>query len=431
MKSAKRARWTWLVLGIASVWVAYSVAHATDSSGSDVVATLRTDSTALLTIEGTTTPVHVTSGSAMIQNRTPSCVPSEGHVCTAVVNWFLAAFETVTVNSSAGTFTLAGGTIALPTATTAQNSGSGFVVPSGTTASFGGDISGVFANESSLPLTTLLFSQQLTAPAVFNLNVATQDLTVTGTFPFTATLNGFTMSGTVAFAGAAEKPFLNVPPVANAGSDQVVTCGRPVTLNGGQSTDANNDITSFTWLRNGVVIAQGQVASVTLPLGVSTITLEVRDSFGGLSADTLLVTVALGNSASCCPLGTNVIIGTSNNNTINGTSGPDCIIALGAQDTIRGFGGNDIISGGDGDDVIFGGTGNDLAFGGSGQDQVFGEDGNDTVSGEDGDDRLEGGNGNDVLSGGQGQDRLNGGVGTNTCIGGGGTDQFTSCTTVQ
>jgi Ca2+-binding RTX toxin-like protein len=425
----------WLVLGVPVVWSLYSIAHATGgggggSSGSDFVATMRTDSTAQLTLEGTTTPVHVTQGSAMIQNQAPTCVPSAGHPCNAVVNWFHSTFESVTVSVSEGTFTLDGGTIVLGPVPV-QNQGSGFVVPAGTNTSFGGTVSGFFSDEGSVPPTALLGTAPLSAAATFNLNAATQDLTVSGTFPFTFTESGVTLTGTIAFAGAAQKPFLNVPPVANAGPDQAVACNTTVHLNGSGSTDADNNIASFTWLRNGAVIATGATPSITVPLGPSVITLEVRDAFGGLGTDTVLITSTLGNSAACCPAGTHIIIGTSNNDTLNGTAGSDCIIALGGQDTIHGNGGNDFISGGDGDDIIFGGTGNDLIFGGTGQDQLNGEDGDDTLSGDDGDDRLEGGNGNDVLVGGQGQDRLSGGAGINTCISGGGFDTFISCTTVQ
>ena len=102
MKRTIRARWRWLIFAIPAVLGLYSVARATNGIGSDVVANLRTDSTALLTIEGTTTPVHLVRGSAMIQNLTPNCVASAGHPCNASVNWFLAAFEPATVTISVG-----------------------------------------------------------------------------------------------------------------------------------------------------------------------------------------------------------------------------------------------------------------------------------------------------------------------------------------
>ena len=457
MRRTMKLRYVWITLGGLATWAIYSAARA-GTIENDVVATLRADSAATLNIEGTSTPVQVTQGLVGLKDQTPTCVASAGHPCSAVLTWFSVSFPTVTVSTSEGTFTVDSGTVAIPGQLPVQDQGSGFVVPQGTSASFSGGLSGVFANESTLPETRVLTAQPLSAPAVFHLSVPTQDLTISGTFPFSMTSGTFTVQGSITFSATANKPFTNLAPVANAGPDQIVPCGQNVTLNGSGSTDPNNNITSYTWLKNGAIIATGATASVTLPLGQSAITLQVQDAFGGVSSDVVQVTVDLGDSASCCPSGTNVIIGTSNNDTINGTTGSDCIIALGGQDTIHGNGGNDIISGGDGDDVIVGGSGNDLLFGGTGQDQLSGMAGNDTLSGDDGDDTLDGGDGDDILVGGQGQDHITCGTGTNqafggigddvltggsgndlldggpdhnTCIGGGGSDTFVSCTTIQ
>jgi hypothetical protein len=42
---------------------------------------------------------------------------------------------------------------------------------------------------------------------------------------------------------------VNHPPVANAGSDQTVTAGDTVTLNGAGSSDADGDSLSYSWLQ--------------------------------------------------------------------------------------------------------------------------------------------------------------------------------------
>jgi hypothetical protein len=197
-------------------------------------------------------------------------------------------------------------------------------------------------------------------------------------------------------------------------------------------------------------------APANFPLGATTITWRLTDIFGNTVSVAQTVNAVLGDDASCCPAGTNVIVGTSNNDTLTGTSGADCIIALGGQDTVNGGGGDDLISGGDGNDVIHGGLGNDRVYGGAGQDLLYGDDGNDSLFGNDGDDQCFGGIGNDFLYGGEGQDVLNGedgidqlfgengddrmsggagndvlngGAGHNACSGGSGTNQFTSCET--
>lgn len=147
-------------------------------------------------------------------------------------------------------------------------------------------------------------------------------------------------------------------------------------------------------------------APSTFKAGVHIVTWRAVDAVGNETVREQRVIVRLGNDAACCPSGTNVIVGTSNNDYLSGTSGSDCILGFGAQDIILGNGGDDYLSGGDGDDVVQGGSGDDFIEGGSGQDQLRGQDGNDAVFGGDGDDLCYGGLGDDWMSGGQGQDKL-------------------------
>ncbi len=46
--------------------------------------------------------------------------------------------------------------------------------------------------------------------------------------------------------------FVNIKPVANAGSSQSVTVGTTVTLNGSGSTDANGDSLTYQWTLTSV-----------------------------------------------------------------------------------------------------------------------------------------------------------------------------------
>ncbi|MBN1779963.1 PD40 domain-containing protein [bacterium] len=90
----------------------------------------------------------------------------------------------------------------------------------------------------------------------------------------------------------------NEGPVADAGPDQ--TCeaalceGAPVTLSACASSDADGDALTFTWVKDGAIVA-GPTASCTiemiLPLGDHSIILKVDDGKGGTDEDEVLVTV--------------------------------------------------------------------------------------------------------------------------------------------
>jgi hypothetical protein len=172
----------------------------------------------------------------------------------------------------------------------------------------------------------------------------------------------------------------------------------------------------------GVTITNN--APAVFPLGTTTVIWTAKDKAGNIATAAQTVTAILGDDVSCCPAGTHVIVGTSNNDVLTGTSGSDCILGLGGQDRISGGGGNDFISGGDGDDTISGDNGNDRIYGGSGQDVISGGSGNDLIDGGDGDDQLNGNDGDDTLMGGQGQDQLFGGAGNDLLIGGSGDDKL-------
>lgn len=238
------------------------------------------------------------------------------------------------------------------------------------------------------------------------------------------------------------------PPALTIPADVVATSCTSVSLGTATAVDACGSTVTIT-----------NNAPASYKAGVTFVTWQAVDAFGNLSSPQVQrVNVGLGDSSSCCPTGSNVIVGTSNNDTLTGTSGVDCILGKGAQDTIKGLGGNDILSGGDGDDVIEGGDGSDVISGGTGQDTLRGQNGTDTLLGNDGDDQCYGGASDDVLYGGQGQDKLygeadndklygddgddrlegaagndylNGGGLHDTCLGGSGTNTLLSCETIQ
>jgi Ca2+-binding RTX toxin-like protein len=165
-------------------------------------------------------------------------------------------------------------------------------------------------------------------------------------------------------------------------------------------------------------------APAIFPPGTTIVTWTATDDSGNSVTAIQRVTRILTDDAACCPAGTNIIQGTSNNDVLVGTNGSDCILGRGSQDTINGLGGNDFISGGDGNDSITAGAGDDVVFGGTGQDTLAGNTGNDNLNGGDGDDNLQGGDDDDTLNGDQGQDVLQGQAGNDDLNGGSGDDNL-------
>ena len=85
----------------------------------------------------------------------------------------------------------------------------------------------------------------------------------------------------------------NTAPVANAGPDQVVEAtgiDTSVTLDGAGSTDVDGDALTYTWTGLFGEIS-GVAPTVSLDVGVHTITLVVDDGNGETATDTVVVTV--------------------------------------------------------------------------------------------------------------------------------------------
>jgi Mg-chelatase subunit ChlD len=237
----------------------------------------------------------------------------------------------------------------------------------------------------------------------------------TGTFPLGTTSATLTVSdGPNSVSDSMLATVLDLtPPELWPPADVVApTCGS-VTLGQPTATDAC-----------GGPVTIVNDAPTSFKAGKHVVTWYAIDQFANVAHATQIVIVGLGNDPSCCPAGTNVLIGTSNNDTLIGTAGSDCILGLGGQDVLKGMGGSDFLSGGDGDDVIEGGDGHDYLEGGTGQDTLRGQNGDDVVLGGDGDDQCYGGPGNDRLYGGQGQDKLYGYIGDDWLFGDDGDDRL-------
>lgn len=89
---------------------------------------------------------------------------------------------------------------------------------------------------------------------------------------------------------------LNSPPVANAGTDQTLTCtvsgGAAVTLNGSASDDPDDDSLMFEWRdENNNLVGSSAIVNLTTPIGNHTYTLSVSDGQSGSSVDSVNITV--------------------------------------------------------------------------------------------------------------------------------------------
>jgi Tol biopolymer transport system component len=86
----------------------------------------------------------------------------------------------------------------------------------------------------------------------------------------------------------------NRSPLANAGPDQTVQASGPtaaVQLNATASSDPDGDSLTFKWTEAGQQIATGSTPTVSLALGVHTLTVTVTDPSGATAVDTVSITV--------------------------------------------------------------------------------------------------------------------------------------------
>jgi hypothetical protein len=90
---------------------------------------------------------------------------------------------------------------------------------------------------------------------------------------------------------------INQAPVADAGPDQTVECAAPegaiVTLDGTGSSDPDGDPLTFFWSAPDIIFDDPTfpTPTATFPLGTTTVTLVVTDSFGETDSDEVIITV--------------------------------------------------------------------------------------------------------------------------------------------
>jgi hypothetical protein len=80
------------------------------------------------------------------------------------------------------------------------------------------------------------------------------------------------------------------PPDVDAGSDQTVPEGTPVTLNG-IATDICDASLDYEWREGAIVLGNSATLVHTFPVGIHTVTLEATDDSGNSGTDDVIVTV--------------------------------------------------------------------------------------------------------------------------------------------
>ncbi|MFC2101177.1 PKD domain-containing protein, partial [Bacteroidota bacterium] len=122
----------------------------------------------------------------------------------------------------------------------------------------------------------------------------------------------------------------NSPPVANAGTDQIVSDSdnsgsENVTLDGSGSSDTDGTITSYVWSENSSQIASGVNPTVSLSVGTHNIDLTVTDDDNATNTDAVTITV---NEPPVAEAGLNQTVTDSDNSgaetiTLDGTGSYD------------------------------------------------------------------------------------------------------------
>jgi subtilisin family serine protease/subtilase family serine protease len=113
-------------------------------------------------------------------------------------------------------------------------------------------------------------------------------------------LDSWTLHGGLNLHDAVIYGLANLPPSADAGTDQTVPDinrdgAELVTLDGSGSSDRDGSIVAYEWREGATSISTAATLDVMLTIGVHTLTLEVTDDVGDRDEDTVIVTVAPAN----------------------------------------------------------------------------------------------------------------------------------------
>jgi hypothetical protein len=147
-------------------------------------------------------------------------------------------------------------------------------------------------------------------------------------------LDSWTAHGGLNIHNALTYALTNLPPVANAGPDQIVTDTNRdgvemVTLDGSASSDPDGYIASYEWREGANVIGAGAAPAVPLSVGTHTITLRVTDDRGDSAADTTVETVnPLNDPPTAANTSATTTVGTAVTVTLSAADSTACELAF-------------------------------------------------------------------------------------------------------
>jgi predicted RNA-binding protein with TRAM domain len=150
------------------------------------------------------------------------------------------------------------------------------------------------------------------------------------TFQLTATDSGGLQSTDTCIVTVSS---VNLPPVSDAGPDQVVNEGDVVTLDGSNSTDPDDGIASYLWTQTAgpsVTLSAPSAAQTTFTAPVVrsggaslTFMLRVTDGFGSEATDTCIVNITNGNLPPVADAGPDQVVNEGDVVTLDGSNSTD------------------------------------------------------------------------------------------------------------
>lgn len=459
-----KARVAGLLIKLALVGVGLTLSSSAAAGRSDIVVALD-DETAFvfLEVDGFSSDTRLLRGTVSIQTDDPMCVASSSNPCSYVINYVRIEYSSFTQPTTEGDFISNDPFVVVQGPIPVVDTGSGLVIPDQHRVEGGSDL---VSEEGIVPPGFRRGLSRITSPLSINLDVPNQAFSIEGSF--SSTFQGHAGTGTIVASG--RQPFVNLPPIADAGPDVTLACGSNLTLDASGSTDPNDSLALFRWsLPNGdplVTTSAAGGSSLTIPFtaspsgGTVEVLLEVFDRFGARDTDSMLVTsvggeprftfvpgpltttscgaLNIGQAQAIDPCGQTVTISndapasfragvtlvtwtatSSSGQTATATQRVE--VQLGDNPACCPAGYN-VFVGTSNNDNLVGGAGNDCIIGRGAQDTINGGGGDDLISGGDGDDVINSGAGNDVVYGGSGQDQLTGGSGIDDLNGGDGND---------
>jgi hypothetical protein len=154
---------------------------------------------------------------------------------------------------------------------------------------------------------------------------------IAGTYTITLVVNDGKANSTVSTVSVYAS-VSNSAPVANAGTNQSITVGSVVTLDGTGSTDANRDALTYKWSLSNVPTGSGAALNATYSpnprftadmVGTYTAILTVNDGKADSLSSVVVITASAANSAPVANAGLAQSVKLNDNVTLDGTGSSD------------------------------------------------------------------------------------------------------------